>query len=76
MDAIIIVGTIPTLWPVLRQIAGGIGSGRGTWPYRNASDAPEQPGDSESHELSSSRKQLVGGPATRALREVDGMDKV
>ncbi|KAI1378728.1 hypothetical protein F4677DRAFT_443216 [Hypoxylon crocopeplum] len=77
MDVIIIVGTIPALWPLLkyfRKRNGGSGSGSGYGPYKNAVGNPEHVQGSEAYQLSNSKNsKLRHGPITRALQEVDDL---
>jgi len=73
MDLIIIFGTIPTLWPLVRRMLGLNKESRyDNEPYRNASRNPDRPNGTEAYRLSSNRSHA--GEFTRALREVDEMD--
>lgn len=76
MDAIIIAGTIPALWPVLKLFAKKTGSSGDSYgPYKNASTSSARPGGSESYRLPESRSKGTGpGPVTRALQEVDELE--
>ncbi|KAK6858358.1 hypothetical protein PG995_006057 [Apiospora arundinis] len=76
MDAIIIAGTIPALWPILKMFAKKTGSsGESYGPYKNASASLARPGGSESYQLPESRGKGSGsGPMTRALQEVDELE--
>ncbi|KAF2968672.1 hypothetical protein GQX73_g4915 [Xylaria multiplex] len=72
MDLIIIFGTIPALWPVVRWFMhrNEYGAYSDT-PYRNAFRSPDHPDGSEAYQLSGCRSNT--GVFTRALREVDNM---
>ncbi|XXH05560.1 hypothetical protein Hte_011992 [Hypoxylon texense] len=70
MDVIIIVGTIPALWPLLKFVRRPGGGSYG--PYKNASSNPEQIEGSEAYQLENSKNSKVKqGPITRALQELD-----
>ncbi|KAI1810419.1 hypothetical protein GGS20DRAFT_567629 [Poronia punctata] len=72
MDLIIIFGTIPTLWPLIRRFVGkNKDSQYESDPYRNAHQSPDHPSGTEAYQLSSNKS--VAGEFTRALREVDDM---
>lgn len=74
MDTIIIAGTIPTLWPLMRLFSGNI-----IKSLRNfAFDGDVQIVPDEEHrmgvpQLSDERPNRKAGPATRELEELDNM---
>ncbi|KAI1646943.1 uncharacterized protein F4817DRAFT_316346 [Daldinia loculata] len=74
MHVIIIVGTIPTLWPVLKGFVkkkGGNSESSGS--YQNASGTTE---GTEALRLSDVKGGRKAGPATRVLRDIDDMRTV
>jgi hypothetical protein len=74
MDAIIIFGNIPTLWPFFRWCTGKIQSRSGASSYgvyKNASSQPENGGGSEAFVLKGVSSNKRSGPTTRALQELD-----
>lgn len=85
MDAIIIFGNVPTLWPLFRWIAGRVqsmsgGTGDDSYNvYQNASNNLNTIGGSEAFALkdvsnkSKDRGGKVSGPTTRALQDLDDM---
>lgn len=75
MDVIIIVGTIPSLWPLLRFARRKGSNSYG--PYENASSNPTNGPGSEAYQLNNSKNSRVRqGPITRALQELDDMQAV
>ncbi|KAI0122602.1 hypothetical protein F4814DRAFT_458242 [Daldinia grandis] len=75
MDVIIIVGTIPTLWPVLKTfVKGNGGSSDNSGPYQNVSGTAEGTAEgTEAFRLSDMKGGKRAGPATRVLRDIDNM---
>lgn len=74
MDAIIIFGTIPTLWPLLKVFSGKcIFRPRKIARYEQFQYAPDCEDRGEALHLSGWRPNRKSGPATRLLEEVDGM---
>lgn len=73
MDAIIIFGTIPTLWPLTRSFSGKRSGSDEFGPYQNATRASDHPNGTEAYRLSDRKKSRKTGPATRALEELDDM---
>ncbi|KAI1761230.1 hypothetical protein GGR53DRAFT_469520 [Hypoxylon sp. FL1150] len=75
MDVIIIVGTIPSLWPLLKLARRMDSSSYG--PYKNASCNPTHGQGSEAYQLDDSKNSRVRqGPITRALQELDDLQTV
>lgn len=74
MDAIIIFGTIPTLWPLKKVFSGKLSRGSGNQgAFNNATSIHDHPYGTEAYELIDQRKPRKMGPATRALEELDNM---
>lgn len=74
MDAVIVFGTIPTLWPLKKVFTGKFSRGSGNQgAYDNATSLQDHPYGTEAYELLDQRRPRKAGPATRALEEVDAM---
>lgn len=74
MDAIIIFGTIPTLWPLLKVFSGKcIFRPRNVARYEQIRYAPDCEDRGDALHLSGWMQNRKSGPATRLLEEVDGM---
>lgn len=74
MDAIIIFGTIPTLWPLLKIFSGKcIIRSRNITLYEQIQNDLDHEDGAEGFQLSDERPHRIAGPATRLLEEVDGM---
>lgn len=74
MDAIIVFGTIPTLWPLLRLFSGKcvIRPGK-VAPYERIQNTLDYEDGAEPFQLSDRRRNRTPGPATRVLEELDSM---
>lgn len=75
MDVIIILGNIPTLWPLLRWFTGKIQSRGGDQAYglyQNTTSQPRHVAGSDAFELKDVSNK-GSGPVTRALQEVDNL---
>lgn len=67
MDAVIICGTIPTLWPLKKMLSSKFrSSSKDFAPYQNIQNAPDE-------EYGTDAIHRKAGPATRALEELDNM---
>lgn len=74
MDAVIICGTIPTLWPLMKMASSKfMSSSKDFAPYDNIRNAPDEEYGTEPFQLSDERPKRKAGPATRALEELDNM---
>lgn len=74
MDAIIIFGTIPTLWPLLKVFACKcIFRPRKIGRYEQIQYSPDCEDRGEALRLSGWSPNRKPGPATRLLEEADGM---
>lgn len=74
MDAIIICGTIPTLWPLMKMCSGKfVSSSRNFARYDDVQSPPDAEYGTEAFQLSDERPKRKAGPATRALEELDNM---
>lgn len=74
MDAIIIFGAIPTLWPLKKVFSGKLSRGSGDQgAHDNATSIHDHPYGTEAYQLLDQRKPRKMGPATRALEELDDM---
>lgn len=75
MDIIIILGNIPTLWPLFLWFTSKIQSRGGDQrygPYQNTTSQPRQIAGSDVFELKDVSHK-GSGPVTRALQEVDNL---
>ncbi|KAI1774670.1 hypothetical protein F4818DRAFT_452150 [Hypoxylon cercidicola] len=76
MDVIIIVGTIPALWPLLKFLRRR-GTSRECSPYKNASSNVEHVEGSDAYQLENSNStKAKPGPVSRALQELDELRTV
>lgn len=74
MDAIIIFGTIPTLWPLKKVFSGKLSRGSGIQGAQdNVTSIHDHLYGIEAYQLLDQRKPRKAGPATRALEELDNM---
>lgn len=74
MDAILIFGTVPTLWPLKNVFSGRFSRGSGNQgAYNNATSTQDHPHGTEAYRLLDQGRAHKGGPATRALEELDNM---
>lgn len=74
MDAIIIFGTIPTLWPLLKVFSGNcITRSKNLALYEQIQNGPDDEYEAEAFQLGDLRPNRRAGPVTRLLEEVDGM---
>jgi hypothetical protein len=74
MDAVIIFGTIPTLWPLLKIFSGKcVIRSRNFAQYEQVPNALDHEDGAEAFQLTDERPNRIAGPATRLLQEVDGM---
>lgn len=74
MDAIIIFGTIPTLWPLWKIFSGKcIIRPRKIVLYERIQNPLDYENGPEALQLTDWRANRTPGPATRLLEELDGM---
>lgn len=74
MDAIIIFGTIPTLWPLLKVFFGNcITRSNNHALYEQIQKEPDDEYEAEAFQLVDRVSNRRAGPVTRLLEEVDGM---